>query len=351
MAKSFTDFPRVAFPPTTRPRRITKLGVVGMGECVRKKIWPIVQSEAFPLDDLVVCSMEPRSCLDGFPHRYYQLQPDGFLPLDELHEQGFLSTDTLWLICPPSEYHVHYAVQLAGLCRVAVEKPLADTSHRARLSLPFTDGFDVHPMSHKVFNASVLAFIDACRQDPCILQRVCHIEGVFYETAGLSHGRQLEDCIADVQWHLFTAGLIAPFKATATYFEVVVDKVWVATHEPDPQERYAQPTVWTASRVQGRLLGDWQEVTYDFRQAKGAPTSMKGVRLFDGAGNLLHEIDLNESGCHAHARMLLALMRPVVDMRLTLADAIAVMEWIDISRGLACEEPAYAFGTLPGFLA
>lgn len=90
-----------------------------------------------------------------------------------------------------------------------------------------------------------------------------------------------------------------------------MDKVWVATHEPDPQERYAQPTVWTASRVQGRLLGDWQEVTYDFLQTKGAPTNAKGVRLFDGAGNLLQEIDLNESGCQAHARMLLALMRPV----------------------------------------
>ncbi len=92
-------------------------------------------------------------------------------------------------------------------------------------------------------------------------------------------------------------------------------------------------------------------MTYDFRQAKGAPMTTKVIRLFDGAGGLVKTIDLNESGCQAHARMLLALMRPVVDMRLTLADAIAVMQLIDASRDLACQEPAYAFGTLPDFLA
>jgi hypothetical protein len=38
-------------------------------------------------------------------------------------------------------------------------------------------------------------------------------------------------------------------------------------------------------------------------------------------------------------------------MRLTLADAIAGMELIDGSRALAHEEPPYAFGHMPGFLA
>ena len=206
-------------------------------------------------------------------------------------------------------------------------------------------------MSHKVFTASVLAFIDDCRHDPAPLSQVSHIEGVFYEQAGFSPGRQQEDSIADVQWHLFTTALIAPFHTVGTPFEVMVEQVRAASYEPDQAGRAAPATVWTASRVQGRLLGDWQEVTFDFRQAKGASMSTKVIRLFDGAGTLVKTIDLNESGCQAHARMLLALMRPVVDMRLTLADAIAVMELIDISRDMVCRESAYAFGTLPGFLA
>jgi hypothetical protein len=76
----------------------------------------------------------------------------------------------------------------------------------------------------------------------------------------------------------------------------------------------------------------------------------KGICLFDSAGTLLHMLDLNETGAQAHARMLQALLRPVVDMRLTLADAMAVMELIDVSRAMAHEAPPYAFGHLPAFL-
>ena len=203
-----------------------------------------------------------------------------------------------------------------------------------------------------MFNAAGLAFVETCRHDPSILRQVRHIEGVFYETAGISYGRQQEDGIVDVQWHLFTTALIAPFKAAASQapFDVTVDQVQVASHEPDPHGRYGAPTVWTASQIQGRLVWDGHEVTYEHRQAKGAPTNAKEIRLFDSAGTLLQTIDLNETGYQAHARMLLALLRPVVDMRLTLADALAVMELIDVSRAMAHEAPPYAFGHVPDFL-
>jgi hypothetical protein len=234
-----------------------------------------------------------------------------------------------------------------------VEKPLATTSRQARLFLPFADGGDVYCLNHKVFNASVLAFIEACRHAPDFLRQVSHIGGTFYEMAGLSHGRQQEDCLLDVQWHLFTTALIAPFKAAASYspFGITVEQAWVATHEPDLPGRYAPPTVWTASRLQGTLVWDGHTVTYDHCQAKGASTNAKEIRLFDRAGTLLQAIDLNETGHWAHARMLQVLLQPSVDMRLALADAIAGMELIDASRALAHEEPPYAFGHMPGFLA
>ena len=352
MTPSLTNTPPVLCNLSPPLPCIKKVGIVGSGEVVRQRLWPALQSRGAFLEGLLVCSLEPQSGLEGLPHQYCQVGSESLLPLDHLYEQGFLGKDTLWIIATPPDSHVAYTVQLAGLCRVGVEKPIATTSRQARLLWPFTQGFEVYCLSHKVFNASVLAFIEACRHDPSVLRQVCHIEGAFYETAGLSHSRQQEDCLLDVQWHLFTTALIAPFKAASqSQYGITVDRTWVATHEPDLPGRYAPPLVWTASRVQGTLVWDGREVTYDHCQAKGAPTNVKRIRLFDRAGTLLQAIDLNETGARAHARMLQALLRPAVDMPLTLSDAIAGMELIDASRAMAHEEPPYAFGHIPGFLA
>ena len=344
---------RVLFNLSTPTSGITKVGIVGSGEVVHQRLWPALQAMGASLEGVVVCSLAPQSHLEGLPHSYYQVGPECLLPLDQLYTQGFLGKDTLWIVATAPDTHVPYAVQLAKWCRVAVEKPLATTSRQARLLLPFADGGEVYCLSHKVFNASVLAFIEACRHAPDILRQVRHIRGTFYETAGLSHGRQQEDCLLDVQWHLFTTALIAPFKAAASHspFAITVERAWVAAHEPDLPGRYAPPTVWTASRLQGTLVWDGHAVTYDHCQAKGASTNAKAIRLFDGAGTLLQAIDLNETGPWAHARMLQALLRPSVDMRLTVADAVAGMELIDASRALAHEEPPYGFGHMPDFLA
>jgi hypothetical protein len=331
-------------------RCINKLGIVGNGEVVRERLWLAVQSLASPLDGIVVCSLEPHSGLPELSHQYYQIDPESLLPLDRLDEAGFLGADTLWFVATPPEYHVSYVEQLAPRCRVAVEKPIAASYGQARPLLPFVEGFEVYPLNHKVFNASVLGFVEACRRDPAVLHQVHHIEGVFYEKAGFSHGRQQEDGIIDVQWHLLTTALFAPFTAVGAQFNVTVDQVRVATHGPDPHGHYARPTVWTASRLQGRLVWDGHVVTYDLRQAKGAPQNAKGIRLFDHTGALVQTIDLNESGYQAHARMLRALLEPMVDMRLTLADTIAVMECIDTARAMAHEAPPYTCGHLPTFL-
>jgi hypothetical protein len=171
---------------------------------VHQRLVPALQSIGVPRGGLVVCSLEPQSGLTGLPHQYYQVGPACLLPLDCLYEQGFLGHDTLWIVATPPAWHVPYLVQLAGRCRTAVEKPLAATSHQARLLRSFAEGCEVYCLNHKVFNAAVLAFVETCRPDPGLLRQVYHIEGVFYEMAGISHGRQQEDGIIDVQWHLFT---------------------------------------------------------------------------------------------------------------------------------------------------
>jgi predicted dehydrogenase len=345
-----TNSPQVLLNPYHHTRSINKIGIVGSGEVVRERLWLAAQSLASPLDGIVVCSLEPHSGLPGLSHQYYQIGPESLLPLDRLDEAGFLGADTVWFVATPPAYHVSYVEQLAPRCRVAVEKPIATSYGQARSLLPFVEGFEVYPLNHKVFNASVLEFVEACRQDPAVLQQVHHITGVFYEKAGFSHGRQQEDGIIDVQWHLLTTALFAPFTVVGVQFKVTVDQVHVATHGPDPNGHYARPTVWTASQLQGRLVWDGHVVTYDLRQAKGAPQNAKGIRLFDHAGALVQAIDLNESGYQAHARMLRALLEPVVDMRLTLADAIAVMECIDTARAMVHEAPPYTCGYLPAFL-
>lgn len=350
MRTSLAESTKVTFKAPSLTPRTTRLGFVGMGEVMRRKIWPAVQSNGYPVDRIAVCSLESRSALDGLPHLYYPVRPDSLLPLDYLHGHGFLSDDTLWIIATPSEFHVHYALQLAGLCRVGIEKPIAANSDQARLLQPFADnGFEIYPIDHKLFNTSALAFVDQCRKNPSLLGKVRRIEGVFYEADGISNGRQQEDCIADVQCHLFTP-IVAVYKVAGNSFDITVDRAWVSTYEPDPDGYFQTPDVSTASRLQGRLFWNGEEVTYDFYQAKAAPKNEKFIRLFDGDDMLITEIDLNETGWEAHARVLDALMQPLVNMRHTLSDAIAVMELIDASRELARNEPTYGFGTLPSFL-
>ena len=179
----------VVVHPHYRRRRITRVGLVGAGQVVQEKFWPALDTLDY-LEGLVVCSREPASPLNGRPHVYHPIEPDGLLPLDALDDQGFLGDDTLWVIATPSASHVSSALQLAPRCRVAIEKPVAATDQQAQRLLSYAVPVgDVHPIDHKPFNAAALAFVDACRQYPARLRRVCHIHAVFYETPGFRHGR------------------------------------------------------------------------------------------------------------------------------------------------------------------
>ena len=106
----------------------------------------------------------------------------------------------------------------------------------------------------------------------------------------------------------------------------------------------------SASRLRGRLCWGDTTATFDFRQAKAAAKSEKGIRFFNSCGEPVAAIDLNESGWHAHARVLDALMQPAVDMRHTLADALEVSRLVDVARAKAGPETSYLPADLPVFL-
>jgi predicted dehydrogenase len=351
MVTGLSEIPVATFNPAISAPGISKVGFVGGGDVLQKKFFPALKAGDYKLERIAVCSLEPQCRLNGLPYLYQQVESGCLLPLEFLDEQGLLGSDTLWIIATPPEYHIAYAEQLAwSNGRIAVEKPIAASSRQARLLLTLSRyGREIYPINHKLFNASALEFVDFCRRQAAVLEKVRRIRANFYEAVGIDTGRQPDDTIADIQYHLFTI-IIALFKAAVSQFEISVDRVQASSHTADPQGRFQTPSMRTASRIQGRLFENEREIAFDFRQAKGAPRDEKFIRLFDARGELVKEIDLNESGHHAHARVLRALLQPTVDMRHTLADAVIVMDLIDSSRIIAYEESPYAFGELPDFL-
>jgi hypothetical protein len=336
-------------PQPTGRRLISRIGLVGSGDVVRSRYSPALRSRSNRLAEIVICSIEPSAPELGFAYRYHRVRPGNELPLQVLAEEGFITHNALWIIATPSDTHVPYTLQLADFCRVAVEKPIAATIRQARLLAPLRRAaYEVIPIDHKIYNRSVLAFIERISLQPDIMTRVARIEGTFYERDGIRNGRHQEDGIADVQWHL-AAATRALFRAAQLPSPMYLDEVLVARHRPDPSRGVQTPNVWSASRIRGHLSDGRQVIPFDFCQAKAAPGSEKRIRLFDASGALIADIDLNESGWHAHARVLDALMQPAVEMHHTLADALDVMEFVEHARVRAHEEPAHAFGDLPAF--
>jgi len=127
--------------------------------------------------------------------------------------------------------------------------------------------------------------------------------------------------------------------------------VLVAVYESGPDAFVRSPRVWTGSRIHGRIIWNGSPVSFDLRQAKGAPRNEKWLRFSGRDGRVVREISLTETGWCAHGRVIKELLQPAPDMRHSLADAAAVMEVVDESRALACEQHAYTFGELPAFLA
>jgi hypothetical protein len=307
-------------------RFIKRIGVLGAGNVVKTKIIPALEANFHLLEDVIVCSLEPPSQVMWMPYKYLPVENGGLMPLDRLAELGFLA-NALWIIATPSQYHVHYAMQLAGLCKVAIEKPLASSARQARLLRPFTS--QIYIIDHKVFNASPLSLIRRLRNNPSQIEDVARIEGVFYETDGIAKGRQADDTIADIQYHLL-AVLQAVLKAADTPFEIKIDKVLTSKYRQDSEGLFQDPFVCTSSLITGLAHRNGRHIQLDLRQVKGAPANQKFIRFFDTSGQVIEEVDMNESGFHAHARIVGSLLQPVIDMRHNYEDSISIMETLEV---------------------
>lgn len=327
-------------------RNIRRVIMIGQGDVVQHKLWPALTDLAAGLDAVAVCSLEPASRLNSLPHTYWPVTADGGLPLDMLRAHGFLAPDTLAVVATPSAWHVPYALQLAPYCRVAVEKPLAASLAEAQRLLPYASA--VHPIDHKLFNAAPLALIETVRRDPAWLASVCRLEGVFDERGAFVPRRVQEDTLFDIQWHLLVI-LLAVCRAAGRSPEVILDEVQVAAHTPDPAGRYADARVPTASRLVGRLVMGRRAIPFDLRQAKGAPRDHKALCFYSVGDVPPVGIDLGESGCHAHGRLLVELLRAQPDMRHALADALAVQAIVAAAQSAARPVQPYDFGQLPAF--
>ena len=340
----------VSFNPGTTGESFENVALVGAGDVVQTRIVPALKEDSLRHLRMAVCSLEPVSPVRNRAHRYYRVLPNNLLPLDELAHDGFLNDRTLWIIATPSHAHAPFTLLLHGLCgRIAVEKPITNDAWGARVLSPLAFGTrPVLPMDHKLFTGDCLRFLNECKRLGSRLRGVSRIEGVFFEKGGFAHGRQQEDGIRDVQWHMLTV-LIAAFKHIEKPFALSVKETVTARHETDPSGQTAGAKVATASRLLGSLTAEGVNSSFRLRQAKGAPRNEKWIRFYDSRNRTVAQVDLGESGWMPHKRMLEALIMPMADMRHTLSDSIALATLLDSACQNASREKNYRFGGLPLF--
>jgi hypothetical protein len=300
---------------------------------------------------IAVCGQRSATSLSGLPHHYYQIHSDNLLPMASLYRDGFLNSNTAWFIATTPEVHVVYILELAGLCgRVFVEKPIAASYRQAQVLLPYAaNQAAIYPVDHKMFTAESLAFVDRFRCDPALVDGIGSIEGEFLERSGFTPGRAQENSITDVQWHQLML-LVAVYGSSGYEFELKIDSVDASRYLSDPDAAYADAHAWTASCLRGRVLSAGREIPFHLGQAKAAPREEKSIRFFGVDGEELTRVDLSESGWQAHGRVLNSMFQPVVDMRHTLSDAIAMAELLEGAISMVDDHGGYAFGSLPGFL-
>ena len=85
---------------------------------------------------------------------------------------------------------------------------------------------------------------------------------------------------------------------------------------------------------------------------KGLATNQKGLILRGRYGETMREVRLNESGCHAHQRILKRLLGPSPKSAslIGMEDTIQVVQACADAIHCAETKPDYVFGTTPDWL-
>lgn len=277
---------------------------------------------------------------------YSQIEDQCLLPWDELDRHGLLGPHVLVLVNTPTRYHTLYAKQFVGTgCSVAVDKPLTGELAAATSLLAFEDM--VFPIGHQLFKANMLSFLEQCEEMPELLQQLTALDFTLWETRDVGH-RAIDNAVWDLGWHGFEC-IIAPLRAAGSPAELSVTRTRVATYEPPAGG--LRPAVYTAAYIEGSVHFDSYAVPYRIRVGKGLAEEHKQLVLRCGVRDEPVIVSLAESGWRAHYRVLRELLtatRP--DLKLSLADTVAVVQLCAQADRLAVDEGTYSFGTTPGFM-
>ncbi|MGE0824220.1 MAG: Gfo/Idh/MocA family oxidoreductase [Candidatus Binatia bacterium] len=278
--------------------------------------------------------------------RYFQIDNGCLLPLNELARNGLLGPHVVAVICTPTPYHALYATQLLGTrCYTAVEKPLTQSIAAAEALLPFTDV--VFPIGHQLFKADMLEFLDRCQQEPAVTANLTALSFDLWESKGVGN-RSIDDAVWDLGWHGFEC-ILAPLRAAGHTVAWAISRVQVVTYDPLVGE--PSPTTFTATVIDGWVRYARRDVPFRIRVGKGLPEEHKQLAFHYRRGINPCNVSLQESGWQAHYRVLRELLTaPKPNLKLSLADTVAVVELCTRAGRMIEDTGTYAFGTLPDFL-
>lgn len=341
---STTPAPLLQVPRATR---YTTVVCISAGAVVAQRVRPALKFLApCGLEQVVFVDIghgPPFALEPGQPgtatERYLRIGPDNRPP-----DWGAAPEHTLALVCSPSNLHAPYAAALQGrAARIAVEKPLAlsrqDADRMARRT-------DLCAIGHQLFKAPMLAFLDSCRHGALDPTRIAQIDFFLLESVGVG-ARQIDDVIWDLAFHGFEC-ILAPLRAAGVTMRVDVERALTARYSLAGEPH---PSVTTAAIIEGVVTIDGRAVQFAMRVGKGVGVNRKEVVFRDARGVPVATVAMNESGWHAHARLLSELLTAEhPDMRLGLDDAASIVGLCCRAVRVACAAADYEFGTVPNFL-
>jgi hypothetical protein len=260
----------------------------------------------------------------------------------QLADRGYLDDDTLTVIACATPWHAHYAADLAPLARVAVEKPLTMDTRSAKELLAHEGS--LYPIGHQIFKAPMLEFLDRVSRGDVDVTAIAAIEYDLMETIGVGN-RSVDPIVWDTGFHALEA-VVATYRAVGYTCRVTPIEVTQGTYRHDGQS----VSVPTAARIRACVETPMGQVELTVRLGKGLSAARKEMRCFERQGQSLATVGLTEGGHLAHQRLIEELLRLEPNMRLTLPDAVSVVQACEALQSAATDRGSYPLGSNPDWL-
>jgi len=330
-----------------------RLLVFGVGDLVLKRLALAIGNlyhqgrlAAAAFVDIVSVCPPPLAPLlpPGLDWSYFPTAPDT-IPFEALRAAGYLQSDVATYLASPTDCHLPQAEQLARkVGAVFVEKPFT-RSLGGMEDLLLQAPVNVYPIAHPLFKASMSGFLAACGRN--VLSDVAWLEFRLMERIGVGL-RQIDPALWDLVYHAFEL-FLSVCRATGADVAIEIGSAVVGTFRPCDGQ--VAPQVTTAARVEGTLRLSQRRIGFAAVVGKGLSETVKNLVARDAGGRILWKVDLGESGHLAHQRLLTEALGPRPDMKLSLADSLAMVRACTEADAIAVDAGTYAFGRTPQFLA